>query len=274
MVQANLILALVYLLSLILSACTPGLYPQASGLNYQLGPESGLNYAIQTSNDSLLVYLKVTDKTAIDQLRKPGAHLSYLVSRDYTRKSVYLRDSVVFQSNAFQEIPKDAGMFTFTVPVDKITFPSVLILRVPQFSATQEETFLDIPLTQKNKLLPYLLADSTGRVPLFLNSVNNTESFTILSNQPDTMVTIRQFPASFAPAIPPMSGRAPAGQPATLKVQEKHVVPITQPLRLTQPGIYLLDHNGASTSLLVEEGAFPELTSAKELIEHLLYLTS
>lgn len=257
-----------------LGSCSPGLYQQGAGLNYQFGPETGLNYALQANKDSLRIILKVTDETAISYLQKTDTHLPYLLSRDYDRKSVYLRDSILFLNKKMQDMPDKAALFTFAIAVNKITFPSVLILQIPQSSATQEELLLDIPLTAKSKCQAFRLADSTGQVPLFQNFINSNQSFTILSREADTLVTIRQFPATFAPAIPPMSGKAPAAQPATLKAQYKEAVPITQPLQLAQPGIYLLENNGANTSLLVEEGVFPELTSAKELIEPLIYLTS
>ncbi|MDQ3291359.1 MAG: GWxTD domain-containing protein, partial [Bacteroidota bacterium] len=246
---------------------------QQSGLNYYFGPESGLYYDLQTEEDSLRIFLKITDKVTIAHLERPGSTLPYFLSKDYSRNSIYLRVSVIAVNKKLSELPGQAAMLTFTLPISKITFPSVLVLRVPQLSATQEEMPLDIPLTSASKNLTFTIRDTTGQIPLFGSFVNNSQSFTISATSQDTVVIAKQFPLSFTPAIPPMS-RKTAGSTPTLKVQNKFTFATNQLIKLNEPGIYILETGGSHRSLLVEEGSFPALTSAAELIEPLIYLTS
>ncbi|MDQ4140195.1 MAG: GWxTD domain-containing protein [Bacteroidota bacterium] len=258
---------------LVFSACSPELVPRQSGLNYYFGPESGLYYDLQTEEDSLRISLKITDKVTIGHLERPGTALPYLLSKDYSRNSIYLRDSVLAVNKKLRELPGQAAMLTFTLSLSKLTFPSVLVLRVPQLSATHEEMLLDIPLTSASKNLTFTLHDSTGQFPLFGSFVNNKQLFTVSSTNNDTVVIARQFPLSFTPAIPPMSRKTAAPSP-TLKVQNKLTFATNKPIKITEPGIYILENGDSRRSLLVEEGSFPALTSAAELIEPLIYLTS
>jgi GWxTD domain-containing protein len=68
--------------------------------------------------------------------------------------------------------------------------------------------------------------------------------------------------------------RKNAASPPTLKVQSKPTFPVNQPIQLASPGVYILETQNGRRSLLVEEGSYPALTSAAELIEPLIYLTS
>ncbi|QMU27739.1 GWxTD domain-containing protein [Adhaeribacter radiodurans] len=256
-----------------ISACSPELATRQSGLNYQFGPDTGLNYDLQTEGDSVHIFLKITDKVTIGNLQKPGRALPYFLSRDYSRTTIYLRDSVQAVNKKITELPDKSAIVTFAIPISKVNFPSVLIIRVPQLSAIQEEQFLDIPLTNAFVRKTFTLKDSTGQLPLFHPFVNNRHPFYIASTNPDTAVTVRQFPLSFTPAIPPMSRKMAAPSP-TLKVQSKQTFTTNQPITLPESGIYLLENGGNQRSLLVEEGSFPALTSAAELIEPLIYLTS
>ncbi|WP_146153552.1 GWxTD domain-containing protein [Adhaeribacter arboris] len=232
-----------------------------------------MHYDLQTEADSLRIFLKITDKTTIGNLQKPGSALPYFLSRDYSRTTIYLRDSVFAVNKKIKELPDKAAMLTFVLPVSKITFPSVLVVQIPQLSATQEEMLLDIPLSSAAKSHSVILLDSTGQFPLFGSYINNRQSFKILSAENDTIVTARRFPLSFTPAIPPMSRKTTAPSP-TLKVQNKLTFSINNFIQLPEPGIYLLESSTSRQSLLVEEENFPALTSAAELIEPLIYLTS
>ncbi len=261
------------LLSLLASACSPELLSPRSGLNYHFGPDSGLNYDLQPETDSIRIFLKVTDKTTIGQLQKPGTAIPYLLSQDYSRSTIYRRDSILFINKRLKELPDASAMLTIAMPVSKITYPSVLILQIPQLSASQEEMFLDIPLTKNNQSQNFILLDSTGQAPLFQSFIYSRQTFSIPSVDNDTIVTVRQFPLTFTPAIPPMARKTMAPTP-TLKAQDKQIFSTNQPIQLKEPGIYLLEAGGGRRSLLVEEGVFPALTSAAELIEPLIYLTS
>lgn len=262
-----------YLSLLLLAACSPELIPNKSGPHYSFGPDTGLAYAVQPEPDSLWIYLRITDQTAIASLQQPDTHLTYFLSKNYDRQSIYQRDSILFINTKINKLPDEAALLTLALPAAKIIYPSVLILRVPQLSATQEETLLDIPLTQASRRPTLLLADSTGQAPLFQSYTSVAQPFTVLAGPTDTTVTIRQFPANFTPAAPPMAGSRPVPA-ATLKMQSKAVYYTHEPIQLNQPGIYLLESNSARTALLVEPGAFPALTTAEELIEPLIYLTS
>ncbi|QNF32305.1 GWxTD domain-containing protein [Adhaeribacter swui] len=260
-------------LVIFISACSPELMPARTGLKYTFLPDTGLSYDLQTKADSLHVFIKITNKTTIGNLQKPGATVPYFLSRDYTRNSIYLRDSVLAVDKNLKNLLQDAAMIDFTIPISKITYPSVITLRLPQFSATQEETLLDIPLTTATKNQNFLLLDSTGQYPLFQTYINNQQTFYIQASRPDTLVTARQFPLTVTPAIPPMSRKNAATAP-TLKAQSKPTFPANEPVQLAAPGIYLLETQSGCRSLLVEEGSYPALTSAAELIEPLIYLTS
>jgi GWxTD domain-containing protein len=259
-----------YLLSGALVACSPELAPRNNNLNVHFAPDTGLAYELQPEKDSLRIFLKITDQTTIAALQKPDRHLPYTLSKSYDRAGIYRRDSVLFVNKHIRELPGNAAVLTLALAKSVITFPSVLILRVPQLSAVREETLLDIPLASPNQKI--LVTDSTGQVPLFRSYINPSEKFTVTATA-DSSVTVRQFPGNFTPAIPPMAIRKNIPAP-TLKAQSKEVYSGNQPLQLTQSGIYLIESGGRRTGLLVETGSFPELTSAEELIEPLIYLTS
>src|SRR5215210_3428890 len=87
--QKNLLLGLL-LLGWVLG-CSPkaGLYRQNSEYRYDVART--FYYDLRQENDSLHVYLKLTDPS---QYKGPALHLSYLVNLSYERDEIVKRDSV------------------------------------------------------------------------------------------------------------------------------------------------------------------------------------
>jgi len=136
-------------------------------------------------------------------------------------------------------------------------------------------------LTPEVLARPFLLLDSTGMV-LARPYVHTAEGIAVATfglNQP---VRWQRYPTGAA-ALPPFTDpRSQAGGPRTLGVLDSSAAPVAAgtALRFTIPGLYALKVGGAggepvrTVPLLVVAASFPGQSTAPELIEPLLYLTT
>jgi hypothetical protein len=159
---------------LLLTACSPELAVRKSNLNFYFAPDTGLSYEIQPGNDSLRIFLKVTDHTTIAALQRPDTHLPYILSKTYDRTGIYRRDSIMFVNKKLRELPDKTVILTVNLAASTVTYPSVLMMRVPQLTAVQEEVLVDIPLTGARQSQPVFLIDSVGQLPLFRNYIKGS----------------------------------------------------------------------------------------------------
>jgi GWxTD domain-containing protein len=144
----------------------------------------------------------------------------------------------------------------------------------PNAPDTGDEAWL--LLTAERLARPFILADSVG-TPLLRRYVHASEPFAVSTYGLEQPLLLRRYESNFTAALPPMTN--PAGQPPvarTLGVQDSITFQAGQLVALQRAGLYLLNNGsgGPASSLLVEENNFPELTTASDLIQPLIYLTS
>jgi GWxTD domain-containing protein len=166
----------------------------------------------------------------------------------------------------------DFAYATFKLPISGITIPAVLQLRFPQHVADQDYLWLDIPLTNENLSKKIIVANAVTGFPLFRSYVNTAESFRVVSDQP-ARLQVKQYETDFPAALPPFTGAQKNVSP-TLKLLQTRELTTGEAITLDQEGLYVLDAAGSTASLLVEANQFPELSTARELIEPLIYMTS
>ena len=168
-----------------------------------------------------------------------------------------------------------AALVEFCLPIAQLRAGQVLSFQPgPNAADTGDEAWL--LLTAERLARPFVLVDSAG-VPLLRRYVHVGEAFGVSSYGPEQPFLVRRYDSNFTAALPPMTN--PAGQPPaprTLSVRDSLTFRAGQQIVLEQAGLYLLNNGsaGPASSLLVEDNNFPELTTAPDLIQPLIYLTS
>ena len=135
----------------------------------------------------------------------------------------------------------------------------------------------DVPVapTTAARTRTYALADTAGW-PLCRAWLRTEERVKPLNFGLEIPLTLLRYSAEFQPALPPMAVGGRAATSATLAVTETHALNPTDPFRIPQPGLYALRQgaDGPLTPLLVEDGGFPDIRTAPDLIRPLVYLTT
>jgi GWxTD domain-containing protein len=108
---------------------------------------------------------------------------------------------------------------------------------------------------------------------LFRSYVNTFESFKVLSSLPLTKVQLKQYEADFPAALPPFS-LSQKNVPPTLRLIQTSEIDIGENITLAAEGLYVLDSGESTTSMIAGANQYPELSTARELIEPLIYMTS
>ncbi|MGY2131485.1 GWxTD domain-containing protein [Hymenobacter sp. HD11105] len=163
----------------------------------------------------------------------------------------------------------------FCLPMAKLRSGQVLSIQPgPDADDTGHEAW--ILLTDERMARPFVLVDSVG-VPLLRRYVHAGEGFEVSTYGLEQPCLLRRYDSNFSAALPPMTN--PAGQPPaarTLAVRDSLTFQAVQLVALGRAGLYLLTSGagGPASSLLVEENNFPEVTTAADLIQPLIYLTS
>ncbi|WP_191906402.1 GWxTD domain-containing protein [Hymenobacter baengnokdamensis] len=128
---------------------------------------------------------------------------------------------------------------------------------------------------------PFVLLDSTGLV-LDRPYLNAGEGVAVATYGPVQPVRWRRYPTG-TPALPPFTDpRSQAAAPRTLGIIDSSAAPVPAGslLRLPSQGLYALKVGGAggeprhTVPLLVVPASFPGQSTAPEVIEPLLYLTT
>ncbi|MGV3585811.1 MAG: GWxTD domain-containing protein, partial [Adhaeribacter sp.] len=154
-----------------------------------------------------------------------------------------------------------------------ITLPSVLQLQIPQDVADEEYLWLDIPLRRDVLAKKLLLTDVNTGLPLFRAYVNTSDTFKIKSLAPINSVQLKQYETDFPAALPPFSLSQKKVSP-TLNLIRTSEILVGENIKLDQEGLFVLDAGESSTSIISVANEYPELTTARELIEPLIYMTS
>lgn len=263
---------LLLMLVLCLAACTPKQVMYRQNLHYAYIPATTTAYDVLAEKDSLVIYLKFADVNLFKGVPRAQLKLPYTISLRYDRSEIIRRDSVRQFSRRLQ-LTDEYAYVQFKLPLAGITIPSVLQLHVPQHVADKDFIWLDIPLTKETLSKKVTVADAeTGR-PLFRPYVNTSESFTLISPVPGARIPLKQYEASFPAALPPFSLNQKNVSP-TMRLIQAEEVTAGEIITLNNEGLYIIGSGDSGTTLISVENQFPELTTARELIEPLIYMTS
>jgi GWxTD domain-containing protein len=248
--------------------CTPkaGLYRQNAEYRYDVART--FYYDLRQENDSLHVYLKLTDPS---QYKGPALRLSYLVNLSYERDEIVKRDTVPGFGKRLQ-VFGDFAFTHFKVPLRGLPLPAVLQLQLGP-AGTTDTPWLEIPLTRESVAKNFIWLDSTRQLPLFRSYVNTREAFYCQAFPPAAQMVVKQYGSDFPAALPPFSS-AKNKVPPVLSLLKTWQVGGQESWQLSQPGLYQVENGSFKSGLLVAESPFPDLTTARDLIEPLIYLTS
>jgi GWxTD domain-containing protein len=181
-------------------------------------------------------------------------------------------------------------VLTVALPVAQLPAGGVLQARLEQPALANQPEGTDqnpattawLRLTAERLARPFILLDSLGMV-LGRPYVRAGEAVVVAGFGLPQPVRWRRYAATGIAALPPFADprRQPAA-PRQLGVLDSVAVPLPPDhlLRLPQPGLYALRVGGAggepvrTVPLLVARSDFPGQSTADELIENLLYLTT
>ncbi len=175
--------------------------------------------------------------------------------------------------------PADGGQtLTFTLALAHLP-PAADRLRLrettPDAPDAPAPTDLAVAPNSAARARTYALADTAGRV-LTRPWLRTDEVVRPLTFGLELPLTLLRYSADFSPALPPMAvGVAPAAG-ATIRVLGTRPLAPTDTFSIRQPGLYALRQgDGAPLDpLLVEDGGFPDIRTAPDLIRPLVYLTT
>ena len=249
--------------------CSPkaALYRQNSAFRY--AADRTFYYDLRREGDSLHVYLKLTDPS---MYKSPASRLSYLVNLSYERDEIIKRDSIPDFARRLQ-VFGDYAFAHFKIPLADIPLPAVIQLQVHHGPAAADGPWLDIPLNRESVAKNFILTDSTQKLPLFRDYIHTQEAFYFQALPPATQLQIKRYESDFPAALPPFSS-GKKNVPPVLSLLETWQTDGQDSIRLPQPGLYQLASGSSGAALMVAERPFPNLTSARDLIEPLIYLTS
>lgn len=167
--------------------------------------------------------------------------------------------------------PAGEGRRTLTLTANRVAGADRLRLRELPLT----EAPVDIAVSGSALTRNYALTDSAGRVltPPWLRTAEVARpTFFGL----ETPLTLLQYSTDFQAALPPMAeGVAPPVAP-TLKVLSSRIIEPNDTFSIRRPGLYALRQadNAPLQPLLVAGGAFPDIRTATDLIQPLIYLTT
>jgi len=257
------------LLAFLVVACAPKEAMYRQNLNFIYAPETTINYELRAEEDSLHVILKLADENLFNNDSSP--QLQYLFNLNYEKSEITKRDSIPDFRHKIKTYP-DFALADFKLKIPENPSPTVLQLKILSRQDDEDVVWVDIPLTKENLNQKFILTDSAG-IPLFRNHVNLSETFKVSADNNGTEVQVKKYDGSFPAAAPPFS-RLPKNVPAELVMSREFRILPHEPVKLPEEGLYLLTVGNASRSVVAEGNLYPELTTAKELIEPLVYITS
>ena len=265
---------------LLLSACTPGSQQrQTTGGRVTVPPVQRYveaSHALRAVGDSLQVMLQLEDRGQIAGFLVSSAQMAYAVEAEAAGQSQVLYADTLADFSQRLVTSEELAVLDLRIPLARLSFPAILKIKIGTGPDLEEPRFLEIPLPEEQTTKTYLLVDPVSRLPLFRNFVRVNEPFFV--DGPDSLqiFTIKRFEASFEAALPPMAARA-TPPPRTISLLQTYRTYANDTVYLPQRGLYLIQPEGQNrggVGLLVEDGTFPNLTTAEDLIRPLIYLTS
>ncbi|WP_022822281.1 GWxTD domain-containing protein [Hymenobacter norwichensis] len=237
----------------------------------QYRPDRRIQVDTRREGDSLRIYLRFPDGNVFRQ----GNPLRVTAWPSYDSRRLSWTDTV--RQLARRVRPDERGArVEFCLPVAQLISGTVLSLACapPAESANGDAAWL--PITPARLARPYVLTDTLG-TPLMRRSVRAGEAFLVDRYGPEQPVLVRRYGASFVPALPPHAdpARQSTASP-TLSVTDSLFFRAGLPIRLPEAGLYTLRLASETPllGLLVTDTEYPELTTADELIQPLVYLTT
>lgn len=258
------------LLGLSMVGCSEKLVPERLNQFFEYQPTTAVMHDLRREGDSLHVYLRFNDKNFFAYPQNMAVR--YAVYVDYTTNDKLLNDSIPGKKSRF--LKTDDGVYTnFKIPAAKLRSNAVLVLKVFSRNDPDGVVYKDIQLTAENLQKPFVLIRPETGLPLFRNYVRQHEAFLISQAGVPMPGELIRYEAAFEAALPPMATAAKTVAPTLKKL---NTVPfLDQPLALPEPGLYGIAIGGKTVGgLLVELNPFPEVASAKDLIQPLIYITS
>jgi GWxTD domain-containing protein len=227
--------------------------------------------------DSLEVYMQMEDRRQIAGFFAANARLAFSVqttSPEAGSRTLYADTLADFTERLVTS--QELAVLDFRIPLAQLSFPSSLKITIGSGPDLEEPRQLDIPLTEEQATKNYLLVSQATGLPLFRNFVKVNEPFFVRGPDSLQIFTLKKYEASFEAALPPMA--APATQPPrTLSLLHTYRTYANDTVFLPERGLYLIqpeEESRGGIGLLVEDGGFPTVTTAPELVRPLVYLTS
>ncbi|GAA4366997.1 hypothetical protein GCM10023185_38480 [Hymenobacter saemangeumensis] len=249
--------------------------PDYAGL-YRDAP--ALQLDTRREGDSLRLLLRLPDAARL----RGGRPLRVAGWPSFEAKAPLWQDSI--PRRRWRARPEGEGLrLSFSLPLAQLPNGLVLQLQAGEPSADSYQdaattAWLRITPEQLNR--PFVLTDSVGQ-PLLRRYVQAGETFGVESFGIYQPVRWKRYQVQPSAALPPMTDpRSVAGGPRVLPVLDSATAAPGQPLRFEQPGLYALKVGGLggvaphTIAVLVADNNYPALTTAAELIEPLLYLTT
>ena len=221
--------------------------------------------------DSVRIYLRFPNGSILQQ----NQPLRVLVWPTYDAKRPLWADTVARLARRIR-LEGAAARVEFCLPMARLQTGTVLSIACGPASAAASGDAAWLPLTAARLARPYILTDSLG-LPLLRRTVRAGEAFFVDRYGPEQPVSVKQYTTPFVAALPPHADplRQSVG-PATLAVSDSLFARAGVALALPEPGLYTLRLAGEPSmlGLLVTGAEYPDLTTADELIQPLIYLTT
>ncbi|MDX5348372.1 MAG: GWxTD domain-containing protein [Hymenobacteraceae bacterium] len=254
-------------------ACSPKFKMYKHNVASRYEPVNHVLLDTRSEGDSLRIFLQFANAQQLKGLTAPAVQIVYFVKPNYNDDALLMQDTVRHLQQKTTKFD-DVALLDFTIPKSKLKPQALLVLQINSFTASESHLFLDVPLTDELFRKNYVLRDYSSRRPLFCNYSQSTESFLVDRFGTQLPLVAKQYDVQYDPALPPMS-MAGEQTPPTLKVKQKLPFAPQEPVFLPEQGLYLLElSDKTQTGMLIEDGSFPELNTAEELIEPLIYLTT
>jgi GWxTD domain-containing protein len=220
--------------------------------------------------DSLHIYLRFPNGSVLQR----GNPLRLAAWSTYDAKRPVWRDTVRHLARRIRRA-KSAAWVEFSLPASALQAGQVLSIACSSAKEDETEDAGWLSITKERLSRTFVLTDSLGD-PLLRRYVHVGEFFQVDSYGPEKPLMVKRYDAGFTAALPPMANPAAQPQPRTLPARDSLFFRAGQQIELRQAGLYALRVVGAAfpLGLLVADEDFPELNTADELIQPLIYLTT
>lgn len=231
-------------------------------------------YDYYTANDSIHFFIRFEDNRQVLDIAQTASRLNFSIREGASEKEAAVVSDTLRAISTPADL--DGAYFSVTFPASLAAEQRVLHLRLWQKSLGLERlgTLHTIPLRREMGQKAYMILKAGTNMPLFRNYINMSERLVIQHYQEPRPLKLQLYDATFPPALPPMA----SGQeqvPRTLKIVHTLDYTTGDTVALAEQGLYLAQlAEGETFGLLVRPANYPLVTTAEELIQPLLYMTT